>query len=413
MKRTVTQVLILSMIVGLSSQAAWAQTAVFSMKVVEINGSTAGLPSTNVSVNPGDVVKIEAFLVGWAPEELASYQFAFDVASMDSGGGSPLALTEIPCGSGADCPVSGLCDLGAGACQCTESLFIDTSPSRFDFVFFNGAVIAATNCFGAQLQAGAVLIVNAGGSGQTDNGTPRYLGTAVMTIPSDGCGVYTLEFDQNLSPQQTFATNVNGIPITVDASASITMSVNAACPTGCEVIASAFPPDCEVDARQPHPLNDANTPFGFDSVEITFADMCDPASLGTSDFTTEQVPFSLFPPPPQVIGVTALNADTVRVDLDRPISPGKWTCIKLASDPTQKTCVGYLPGDVNADLTSAPSDILAVIDSLNGVTPRPDFATDADRSGQAGPEDILRVIDLLNGAAALDVWLDETLPACP
>ncbi len=406
MKRTATQVLILSMIVGLSAQAAMAVPVVFTMNVVEINGSTVGLPSTNVTVNPGDDLVIEAFIEGWAPNTLGTYQFALDTPSLASGGGSPLALTEIPCASDGDCPASGSCDLGTGVCECLESVFVDTSLARGDFVFFNRAVIAVANCFTEEIAAGAVVI----GSGQPDDGAVHYAGTVLLTVPDDACDVYTLAFATGAL--STFAFDAAG-PLSSVATAEITMSVNAACPTGCEVIGSSFPPDCEVDARQPHPLNDANTPLGFDSFEVTFVDQCDPTSLGISDFATEEVPFSIFPPPPQVVGVTALNADTVRVDLNRPITAGKWTCIKLASDPTQKTCVGYLPADVNGDLTATPADILAVIDSLNGVVPRPVFATDADRSGVAGPEDILRVIDMLNGAAALDVWIDAQLQACP
>ena len=68
---------------------------------------------------------------------------------------------------------------------------------------------------------------------------------------------------------------------------------------------------------------------------------------------------------------------------------------------------------VNDD-TSAPSDILYVIDCLNGVRTCDDFQCDVDRSLQCGPPDILRVIDLLNGAGQYAPWLNKNMPiSCP
>ncbi|MFQ5463361.1 MAG: hypothetical protein ACE5E5_12145, partial [Phycisphaerae bacterium] len=75
------------------------------------------------------------------------------------------------------------------------------------------------------------------------------------------------------------------------------------------------------------------------------------------------------------------------------------------------------PGNVNGDGVTAPSDILALIDGLNGVISLPwgPYSCDLDHSGVCGPEDILRVIDLLNGSGVFTPWLDTPLPAdtCP
>jgi len=173
----------------------------------------------------------------------------------------------------------------------------------------------------------------------------------------------------------------------------------------CEVTGST-PPNCATDARQPTSL-DGTVSFGWDAITIDFTCDTTAANVQASDFA---VTVDSGVPPAILSGVTSGNS--IALQLDGAIPVGQWTCITYTPSG-EKTCLGYLPADVNGDGTSTPSDILAVIDSLNGVIPRPVYATDADRSGVAGPEDILRVIDLLNGAASLPVFLDATIGVCP
>ena len=97
---------------------------------------------------------------------------------------------------------------------------------------------------------------------------------------------------------------------------------------------------------------------------------------------------------------------------DGPIPAGAWTRI-THNDSGTSVCLGYLPADSDGDRTSAPADILKVIDHLNGVDVRPIYSVDMDRDGDPAPADILRVIDLLNGAATYDPWLDASLPQSP
>ncbi len=75
--------------------------------------------------------------------------------------------------------------------------------------------------------------------------------------------------------------------------------------------------------------------------------------------------------------------------------------------------VGFLPGDVNLDGVSNATDILSLIDGLNGVTPLPLEQMDINRSGLASASDILRLIDLLNGASSTQPWLGASLPDRP
>lgn len=176
-------------------------------------------------------------------------------------------------------------------------------------------------------------------------------------------------------------------------------------------IASSSPAYCAIDARQPHEINNASAVFGWSTVDLLFADLLK-FELQPSNFTV--VEFGGTDPAPQVVGVLPLGPAQVRVMLSETIEPGAWTCVYNGGSGT-RTCIGYQPADVNGDGTSSPTDILRLIDHLNGVV-NPPFGlwqTDANRSGFAEPSDVLRVIDLLNGADAFDPWLGQSLPPCP
>ena len=78
-------------------------------------------------------------------------------------------------------------------------------------------------------------------------------------------------------------------------------------------------------------------------------------------------------------------------------------------------CLGFLPGDVGGDRAAAASDVLELIDDLNGVRVPPLEAhqCDVDRSGVCNAADVLGVIDVLNGAGPFAIWNNVGIPACP
>lgn len=175
--------------------------------------------------------------------------------------------------------------------------------------------------------------------------------------------------------------------------------------TGAIAIVSSIPPHGAIDARQPSNVDGTN-PVGWDSIDLAFSGPV--AGLTDGDFTIDQLGGIL--PPPGIASVSVLDPNTLRVTLTSRIEPGARTTVTHTASGTSVT-LGSLPADVNSDGTSSPVDILALIDSLNGVgVPRPIWSTDINRSGLAEPSDILRVIDLLNGAGAFDVWNGVTLP---
>jgi hypothetical protein len=174
-------------------------------------------------------------------------------------------------------------------------------------------------------------------------------------------------------------------------------------------IVGSDPPDGAIDARQPSDPEGLN-PAGWDRIELLFGG--DRGAFGTVASTEFEVleEGATAAGALQIISITPDEAEsTVTVLFDRPITAGGWVTLRHLPSDTEIR-VGFLPGDVNGDGTSAPADILAVIDAINEVTVLPAWSTDVDRSGETGPSDILRVIDLLNGAAEYDPWLHVSLP---
>ena len=168
-------------------------------------------------------------------------------------------------------------------------------------------------------------------------------------------------------------------------------------------IVAADPPDGSIDARQPSQPNGSD-PNGWDSVELTFDE--ETAGLLASDFTIS------VDPPGTAPGIQMLttNGNTVTLKLDSVIPVVAWTTITHNGSNTSVR-LGYLPADVNNDRLSSSADILALIDAINEVgDPLQIWQTDINRSGVVTPSDILRVIDLLNGADAYDTFITASLP---
>jgi hypothetical protein len=180
----------------------------------------------------------------------------------------------------------------------------------------------------------------------------------------------------------------------------------------CEVdTCPPIPLDCAIDARQPT-NSTGDTTFGWDSVAITFGG--DACGLTIGDFTVEVIPGPCDDPScevPGVVGVTT-SGNAATLELDPPIPPGQWTCF-THDETNTRTCLGFLPGDVDGDGTSLAADILRLINCLNGNALCDEWQCDLDRSGLCAPADILRGVDLLNGADPYEPWLDRSLDPCP
>lgn len=114
------------------------------------------------------------------------------------------------------------------------------------------------------------------------------------------------------------------------------------------------------------------------------------------------------------------GAGQYTITIERPITPGAVTTLTY-TDASGTTTTGMFishPGNVNGDDRTSVSDLLALINHLNGVSlPRfGNYSADIDRSGQMRAADLVRLIDLFNGAGAFDPWLGSSRPmttGCP
>ncbi len=217
-----------------------------------------------------------------------------------------------------------------------------------------------------------------------------------------GTGIFTADNVANNVSAQILASFSD---LTGEADATLPITV---VDTDLAILASD-PVDQAIDARQPSNIDGSN-PIGWQNIDITFDG--DTAALTASDFTVTKQGGVL--PAPSIIAVFLApipnNPGNIsRMILSAPLEPGSRLTV-LHNQSAGSVRLGYLPGDVNADGTASPIDILALIDVLNQIVSRPIWSTDINRSGSAEPSDILRVIDLLNGADAFAVWNNVSLP---
>lgn len=231
----------------------------------------------------------------------------------------------------------------------------------------------------------------------------------------------TVETEWSVDRPEFAFLSPEGLLVILDADAESCLTINAAYsydgmyktdqkkvtlrdPVEPMVLVSSNPATGSIDARRPSDPDGTN-PVGWNTFDLTLNS--EPCALSPSRFAVTQS--GVAGDPPVVSTVTKLNGNVVRLVLNKPINPGAWTTIAdTLSEVSLK--VGYLPGDVNGNGTTHPSDILELIDALNGLVLLPNSAADLDRSGVQAPADIVTLIDLLNGAGGFDAWNGASLP---
>ena len=178
------------------------------------------------------------------------------------------------------------------------------------------------------------------------------------------------------------------------------------------------PPDGFLDARRPYPVGDAGYLEGVNTFVVTAPPGADRLGCWESCETdnNSEMHTGMAPPNP-LLGVEDNGDGTFTITLERPIAHGEVTTITYSSSTGATVVTGaftYLPGDCDGDGTTAPADILCVVDCLNS-PPCELSRCDCDRDGECAPADILCVIDLLNGAGEFEPWLDVMIDpeGCP
>ncbi len=207
---------------------------------------------------------------------------------------------------------------------------------------------------------------------------------------------------------------------TQDARGLYRLDIDAPCSSSsscqCGEVRWLDPPDGVVDARQPHSPHAAGQPQGIDEVVVVAPlsaenldcwILCETSDTGGGNAVVEVVD----------------NGDgTLTLVLDRPITPGAVTTITYAAangPPTTGTFVSH-PSNVNGDDEANTLDVSAIVEVLNGTpgVPWGLYSADCNHSGAITPSDLLCVIDLLNGGDAFNPgWNGSSKPTadgvCP
>lgn len=413
--------------------------------------------------------------------QIGTCQWSIDASTYASNQGSTLEVAAVDCSINGDedcrhgftatnqctCFASE-CDVDTGLCDVEASAFIDSN--RFDYLFKSKPSISATS-FATEDYKYASAITS-GINGAVDDGTIKYLGTLLLQVPEGACGTFVL--DMLRSPQDTFvsdsltATRLPGpvfetltVPLgsgsacdppdcddgdlcTVDTcvcgvcentdvvcgAGEVCNPSTGECVSGCSGMTS-YPPNCAIDARQPHAINDASAVQGIQQIEVSFDSGCNTDSLSDANFRVRVRPGLVLPPNISSVEPSGRCTDGSLCELDGdppcadastctgdgssalitfadPIDVSKWTCVEFLLTG-EETCVGFLPGDVDGGNQTGASDIGTLVDCLNGARNCDEYVCDIDRTPPCAAADIGRLVDLLNGAGAFTPWILESI----
>lgn len=160
-------------------------------------------------------------------------------------------------------------------------------------------------------------------------------------------------------------------------------------------IVSSIPETATTDARQPFPPTGGPLQ-GVQTVVITLSGRGS-ANLNCWSYCENPDGSNA------IASVTNTGGNTFAVALATPLAQNTANRINYDGGIGGPLLIAH-PANTNADGVSSASDVLFVIDMLNGVTSPPFglFSQDIDHSNAFTPADILRTVDLLNGAAAYD-----------
>ncbi len=179
-------------------------------------------------------------------------------------------------------------------------------------------------------------------------------------------------------------------------------------PSPCTCILGAVtfvsPPDGTLDARQPHPIDDATILQGWDTFVV------DAPSMDLGCWSVSETGGGT-----NSVASADGTAGSFTIMLSHPIAPGELTELTYTTlrGYSQTGTFFFLPGDVDGSMEVERLDLTGLIGCLNAGH-CDEWRTDINRSGATSAEDLLRLIDLFNGAQSFAPWEHETVPStCP
>lgn len=404
--------------VAVGMGAAAADAAILSLRAVKHNGATI-TTTNNLAVAPNDLIEANIFVSDWGAEMplgVRSIQAAvFGRAGFQSGDNgvilpvgweAPLETTGSPCTTNANCldPRYPVCVALLGRCQsATHNPSLGSSIDRLtrtDFIHFG-----LDGIFQISNDSPDYTYVSVATDASTvDTGVPRYVGTLVLRVSANACGVFTISF---LGNRTSLLADPLPEPLIVEPVFQPLVLTVGQCALQ---MLTCTPNHCTEDARMPHPLDVPIPRFTMNRFTANFSGST--AALVPSSFTLTQIPSDTGDGLPLIASVipSGNNADIV---FSRAINFPAYTCVKHNLSSKQ-CCFSVLPGDADASLFVQPLDAFAIIDNLDGQLPAvPIERCDINRSNLCTPGDLLTLVDLMNGANVFNPFLNATLQPCP
>ena len=401
MRIATSQSLVACCVAGLFVAGANAQGPTFSLVVGAVNGERLPEPVSSIDAERGDILRVWILLRDWSEPEgypdgprLRGYSATIDYNGYLSG----CAGNVYPVDFDETTDLHGFCTSGGPQGELNPSnAFIDGWHEDPDFVFrgmIDGKSTDSRSCNYRFIASVAYPAF----APYSELGVRYYCGTLDLEVSADAAGTFTLGFFELDPWGWTFLRDEKSEPIEGLVGEPLTITLPVA-------PKSSFPPDGAIDAAMPTDIDDCGVEYGWREIAIEFT--ADSSGVPSSAFTITVVPPDTTPP---AIASYSPAGKVATLAFDMIIPLQHWTVVTY--DPTGwSTRIGYLPADVNGDGTSSPSDILDLIDHLNGVITLPPWGTDVDRNAATNSADILTLIDLLNGAGPCwDPWNGETLP---
>lgn len=219
-----------------------------------------------------------------------------------------------------------------------------------------------------------------------------------------GCDPFCCEVEWDAGCSTT------GLPGSGCGAAVLCPAICGDCPTG--TVTFDAPPAMTVDARKPHTAASATPILGIDQLRVLAPPGVD--NIHCWRFC-ETVPGST---PNGIVSVTDNGDGSSTVHLAHVTTPGSFSKVTYSGTNVTATLIAH-PGNVDGDGSTNLSDVLFLMDALNGFVTLPAglYSGDIDRSGLVTGADLLDEVGLLIGEGAFPIWNNTARPSgnvnCP
>lgn len=409
-----------------------SEGAVLKLKAARIGGVIQSPQLTDVPqeklMTPGTVIVVDAYINGFSPNPLVTWQVTTDRLSHTSGTFGSLQPPDVACTSNSTCVTA----FGTGAfCGTTDRppankcIWAFQTTSRADWVMaghgsINGVNIDDDPFDPARGWRAASALTDQINDTVEDPGGDRYLGSFVIRGSTaaggsvDAAGIFEYAFHSSgfytffLTPESL------SIPLTLN---PLILHYPFDCPV--KKFISGEPEICSIDARQPFAPNGSN-PAAYQSFAWNLSNVIPPDcpidEFDGKNYAVGELPSS---GTPILVNQVDVNGAQITVTFNRRISANRFTCVTyFETDPdgSATACAGFLPCDVDGNRTVQGADFITLQEEVEfGSDPPMElFKCDMDRSDRCATRDLLRHIDLQNGADSYPRFGGTTIPnSCP